>query len=269
MLTKKSIVYGPWSMVLSIFFLSFQGCATMYNPATGRKEFIVISTPEEVGMGKDIHQGIARQYKMAEDNASLERIRRIGGRLTGVCDRKDYQYHFFLIEKDELNAFTTPGGNIYVYTGLLDKLTTDDQIAAVLAHEIGHCAARHTVKKFQAALGYNIVSSIIISQIAEAQAQKITAMSTNAVMSIIFSAYSRQDEYEADRLGLKYMHLACFDPQASAQTFEILKAESKGPQPPVFLTSHPYLQDRIRMGKEEIGSLSTRYGQVSCAFKEF
>ena len=253
-------------MVLILFL---QGCATTYNPATGRKEFIVISTPEEVAMGKDIHQGIARQYKMAEDTARLERIRRIGGRLTGISDRRDYQYHFFLIEKDELNAFTTPGGNIYVYTGLLDKLTTDDQIAAVLAHEIGHCAARHTVKKFQAALGYNIVSSIIISQIAEDHAQRITALSTNAVMSIIFSAYSRQDEHEADRLGLKYMHLACFDPQASAQTFEILKAESKGPQPLVFLTSHPYLHDRIRMVKEEIGSLSTRYGQVSCALKEF
>ena len=68
----------------------------------------------------------------------------------------------------DINAFTTPGGNVYFFVGLLNKLTTDDQIAAVLAHEIGHCAARHTIKKYQAQLGYNLIGSIIFSQMRDA-----------------------------------------------------------------------------------------------------
>lgn len=248
-------------MVL-IFLL--QGCATVYNPATGRSEFIMISTPSEVAMGKDVHQSLRRQYELSEDPLALERLRRVGQRLAQVSDRRDYEYHFYLIAEEEMNAFTTPGGNIYVYTGLLNKLKTDDQLAAVLAHEMGHCAARHTIKKFQAALGYDIISSILISQIEEDQAQRITALSANTLMSIIFSAYSRQDEHEADRLGLKYMHLACFKPTAAGETFEILKAQSKGGEGILFLRSHPYLQDRIRMVREEAEMLERRYGRPVC-----
>ena len=121
----------------------------MYNPATGREEFIMISTPSEVSMGKSVHQSIAQKYKFSNNPAQLERLRRIGERLVKVSDRKDYEYHFYLIAEDEMNAFTTPGGNIYVHTGLLDKLKSDDQVASVLAHEIGHCARGIRSKNFR------------------------------------------------------------------------------------------------------------------------
>lgn len=224
----------------------------------------MISTPSEVAMGKSVHQSVAKKYKFPDSPAQLERLRRIGERLAKVSDRQDYEYHFYLLEDDAMNAFTTPGGNIYVNTGLLDKLKSDDQVASVLAHEIGHCAARHTIKKFQAALGYNIISAIVISQITEDQAKRITALSTNAVMSIIFSSYSRKDEYEADRLGLKYMHQSCFQPRAAVETFRILEAEEKGPQVPLILRSHPYIHDRILMAEQEIKSLDRKYGPPSC-----
>lgn len=224
----------------------------------------MISTQEEVAMGKDIHQSLSKQYKMVYDPARLARLDRIGQRLARVSDRQDYAYHFYLIEDKELNAFTTPGGNIYMYTGLFDKLKTDDQIAAVLAHEMGHCAARHTVKKFQAALGYNLIGSIVLSQIASPESQHLAALSANTVMNIVFSAYSRQDELQADQLGLKYMYEACFDPQASVQTFEMLKAESKGSEGVLLLRSHPYIEDRIQKNTTEIKTLEQRYGRPSC-----
>ncbi|MBI5415722.1 MAG: M48 family metalloprotease, partial [Candidatus Omnitrophica bacterium] len=255
------LVFSLWSVVFGLFL---QGCATVYNPATGRREMIIISTPEEVEMGKSVHQSIARQYKFPDSPAKLERVRRVGERLAKVSDRQDYQYHFYVIEDKEMNAFTTPGGNVYMYTGLLDKLTSDDQVAAVLAHEIGHCAARHTVKKFQAALGYDLVSRIVLSQIGGDQAREITALSTNAVMSIVFSAYSRQDESEADRLGIKYAYLACYDPRGSIETFKILEAGSRGPEVPLFLRSHPYIRDRIGMVEEEIKSVGRKYGPAPC-----
>lgn len=254
---QKFLVFGLQSLVFSFFL---QGCATIYNPATGRNEFIMISTPSEVAMGKNVHRSIAQQYKVVDYSKELERLRRIGGRLAQVSDRRDYKYNFYLIEKDEMNAFTTPGGNIYVYTGLLDKLKTDDQAASVIAHEIGHCAARHTVKKFQAALSYNILSSLLISQIEEDKTKRVTALSANTLMSVIFSGYSRQDEHEADRLGVKYMHLACFDPAASVETFEVLKSESEGFEGVLLFRSHPYIQDRIRDIRGEISFLERKYG---------
>ncbi len=247
-----------------VFCLIFTGCSTLgtYNPATGRSEFILIPTSEEVLMGQSIHAQILTENQLSTNEESLARVDRVGQRLALLSDRQDYPYHFFLIEKDEFNAFTTPGGNIYFYTGLLNHLETDDQVASVLAHEIGHCAARHTVKKFQAALGYNLLGSIIFSQFEMgAIAQKIAGLSSNAVMNIVFSAYGRQDEFEADRLGIKYMYLAGYKLEAMGETFEILKKGSKEEGPPLILRSHPYLEDRIEAAKKEIETVEAKYGR--------
>jgi len=238
----------------TVFTLVLSGCASLgtYNPATGRKEFIFISTPEEISLGKDVHKRLMQQYEISNQTDKAERVSRIGQRLAQVSDRQDYEYQFFLVEKDEMNAFTTPGGRIYLFLGLVDKLTTDDQIASVIAHEIGHCAARHTVKKFQAALGYNLVGSIVLAQVGGEKAQRVTSMSSNVIMNLVFSAYGRQDEYEADRLGVKYLRLAGYDPKASIAALEILQEESKGVGAPLVLRSHPHLPDRIKAVKREI-----------------
>ncbi len=239
--------------LLSVVFL-LSGCASLgtYNPATGRNEFIFISTPQEISLGNDVHQKLTDEFEFSDQTAKAEKIRRIGRALAKVSDRQDYEYHFFFVEKDELNAFTTPGGNIYIFSGLAEKLKTDDQIASVLAHEIGHCAARHTVKKYQAALGYNLVGGIVLGQVGGEKAQEIASMSSNMIMNLVFSKYGRQDEYEADRLGVKYLRLAGYDPKASIETLEILQKESKDPGGPTVLRTHPHLPDRIRAVKEQI-----------------
>ena len=231
------------------------GCASWgtYNPATGRNEFIFISTPAEVSLGQDIHGELQKEFKFTADEAQNSRLRRIGRKLAQVSDRQDYEYNFYLIDKKEFNAFTIPGGKIYMFSGLLDALQSDDEIAAVLAHEIGHCAARHTIKKFQAAMGYNIVGTILLSQVdAQNQTRQILSQGTGAVMKLVFSAYGRQDEYDSDRLGIKYMHLAGYKKEAMIETFETLEKGSKGDSVPLILRSHPYIKDRIEKVKEEI-----------------
>ena len=256
---KSEVFWRYVGCLLFSFFIG--GCASLgtYNPATGRNEFIFISTPAEVNMGRDIHAQLQQEFKFSSDPRKLERLNRIGQRLAQVSDRQDFEYHFYLIDKDELNAFTTPGGNIYMFRGLIDRLTSDDQIAGVLGHEIGHSAARHTVKKFQAAVGYNIVGSILLSQLQlENQAKQILTQGSDVVMNVIFSAYGRQDEYEADRLGIKYMHYAGYNMQGMIETLELLERESKGPNVPVILRTHPYLKDRIIKVKEEIGQISNQ-----------
>ena len=251
---NKVFVTRLRSIVLSLFFLfTVTGCASLgtYNPATGRNEFIFISTSEEVSLGNNVHQQLLKQFEFSHQTSDLKRIRRIGQRLVQVSHRQDYQYQFFLIEKDEMNAFTTPGGRIYVFSGLINKLRSDDEIASVLAHEIGHCAARHTVKKFQAALGYNLIGSIILGQVGDG-AKEIVSQSSNMIMNVVFSAYGRKDEYEADRLGIKYLHLSGYDLNASITTLQKLQQESKGVGAPTVLRSHPHIPDRIEAAKKEI-----------------
>ncbi len=206
-------------------------------------------------MGESSHKKLLTEFKLSQNKEKVERLRRIGARVSQVSDRQDYQYHFFLIEKNEINAFTTPGGNIYFFTGLFDRLS-DDQAASVLAHEIGHCAARHTIKKFQAAAGYSLIGNIVFSALKmEDQVKQITAMGTGVLMNLVFSSYSRQDEFEADRLGVKYMYLAGYRLEAMVETFEVLKRESKGKEGPSFFRTHPYIDARIEAVNKEIGKV--------------
>ncbi|MDP8264974.1 MAG: M48 family metalloprotease [Candidatus Aceula lacicola] len=232
--------------------------------ATERYEFILLSPEAEVSIGQDSHKSILKEYKISSDGEKQKRLNDIGKRLAGVSDQKAYDYHFFLIEKDELNAFTTPGGYVYFFTGLFDKLETDDAIASVVAHEIGHNSARHIAKKFQAALGYKIVGSIILSTVdmGGAFATQIASMSASALMNIVSASFSRQDEYEADSLSVKYMFLAGYDLNGIIESFDILMAESKGSSVPAWLRTHPFIEDRIEVVKEEIVFAPYRYKEI-------
>jgi predicted Zn-dependent protease len=214
---------------------------------------ILIDTPTEVSMGEGLHRKLTGQLKLSSQELKVQRLRRIGQKVAAVSDRRDYEYHFFLVEKDEMNAFTIPGGYIYMFSGLLDKLTSDDQVAFVLAHEVGHCAARHTVKKFQAALGYDLIGGLVLSRVGGEQARQLASMSSDVMMRLVFSAYGRGDEFEADRLGVKYLKSAGYDPGASVAALEALRKESRDAGgAPLVLRSHPYISDRIKAVQEEV-----------------
>jgi len=246
-------------LVIIIIFLS--GCASLgtYNPATGRNEFIAVSTADELSWGQSLHAKLEKQYTFIHSGPSWQRVQKIGQKISFVSDRQDYQYKFYLIDKDELNAFTTPGGYIYVFTGLIKKLKTDDEIAGVLAHEVGHCAAKHTAKKFQSAMGYDLIGRILLSQLGSNGAKQIASLSSDVISKIVFSAYSRKDEHEADKLGLKYMFLAGFKVQGMVDTLEVLQRESGKVGLPVILRSHPLTQDRVDAVKLEIETVYAKY----------
>ncbi len=244
-------------LIIFIAALTLGGCASVgtYNNATGRQELIFISTPQEVTMGQTIHKQLLSTEKLSADPSLTDRINRIGKKVALVSDRQDFSYQFYVIEKDELNAFTVPGGNIYIYTGLIKKIPTDDEIAAVLAHEIGHCAARHTIKKYQAVLGYNLLSDLLNKVEMAEWTKQITSLSSQALMTLITSAYGRSDEYEADKLGLKYLDLSGYDLNGMLKTFAVLEKEGDKGSTPLLLRSHPYIQDRITAVKAEIRRL--------------
>jgi len=259
----KRALFFPLSFFLvvmsSAVFLT--GCgALVYNPATQRREFIVISTQEEITMGNKLHAGLLKEFKLSQNKEQADQLKRVGERIALVSDRQDYKYKFFLLEKDELNAFTTPGGNIYVYTGLMKKMKTDDELAGVIAHEIGHCAARHVIKKYQASEGYDTIASLIFNSVQmSATTKQVLSLSSNALMNLVFSSYSRHDEYEADRLAVKYIYLAGLNPEGIVETLKILKKESQGSEGVLILRSHPFLDDRIKAAQEEIVKVQNQY----------
>ena len=243
------------------FFL-LSGCNTLgtYNAATGRREFVPISTSTEISLGSQVHSELSSKYHLDDKSEQFQRLRRIGQRISNVSDRQDYIYQFYIIDADELNVFTTPGGNIYIYRGLLDKFGTDDRIAGVIAHEVGHCAARHVAKKYSATLGYNLLGGLIFNSLEDEEVKQVTALSSGVVMNLIFSAYSRKDEYAADRLAVKYMYLAGYNVEGFVESLEILERESRGSRSLLILRSHPYLSDRIKAVKQEISLVQQKYG---------
>ena len=164
---------------------------------------------------------------------------------------QDYlDYHFKIVKDKELNAFAIPGGFIYVNKGLMD-IATNDELAGVLAHEIGHIAARHSVKRLQAVLGYQIIMGIALG----ISGQQTIGQATDVVFNLVNLGYSRKDELLADRLAVKYSRKSGFNPRGILTFFEKLKkeAEKEGPNfNLVFLSSHPPLEQRIKNIEDEI-----------------
>lgn len=246
--------------VILLTLLLFSGCAT-YNPATGRNELILIDTHQEISIGKTLNQQILGKSKLSHDQVLQSRLQNIGKRLTIVSDRKDLIYHFGVIEDKSLNAFALPGGFIYVNSGLMN-IATDDEVASVVAHELSHVAAKHSVKQLQAALGYQVVLSIALNRLGNNPGAGNIADASNVIYNLITLGYSREDERQADRLGLKYAYKAKFDPNAMVTMFQKLeKAENNRYNVKIF-SSHPATAERIDNVKKEIQKLKTNASNI-------
>jgi predicted Zn-dependent protease len=233
--------------LLAIGSLLMSGCATLYNPATEKKELVLITTPMEVMLGKNTAMQAAKQYSFVKDPKQVSKVTEIGEKLAKVSDRTDLKYHFAVVEDKEINAFTIPGGYIYINSGLMD-ITNDDELACVIGHEIGHVAARHIAKKLQVQLGYGILMNIALRNANVSQMQE----AINITFNLAQLGYSREDELLSDRLGAKYAYKAGYDPRAMITFLKKLKEKDKDEMGPVFLRSHPYASKRIEMMEKQI-----------------
>lgn len=231
-----SLVLG----LLSSVFLC--GCETNYNAALNHQETLLYSDDKERNLGASVALAVEKQLKINTDIDINERVERIFRKIVDVCDRKDLIYTIRVIDEDEVNAFSLPGGYVYVYKGLIDKVDNDDQLAGVLGHEVAHIVAKHSLKRLQGAYGATILqgAAVVAGQPAVAAATDLTASS-------LFFINSREDEFQADRLGVKYMKLAGYDPRQMRFVLAKLLEESNkyGPRPKSYWRSHPYIPVRI------------------------
>ena len=234
------------------YCVTMSGCSTEYNIATGKEDLLYYSTDREVQVGRSIAREVEKQYKLSDDPLLQDRIRTIGQKIAAVCDRKDIEYHFKVLDEDEVNAFSLPGGFVYVNKGLIDKAANDDELAVVLAHEVGHIVARHSIKKLQAIMGYSILRLLTV---AIPESGSDTATGADMAFAEILTGYARQDELLADKLASRYAEKAGYNPRAMIDFLvklqEIDRRKPLGPK--AYFKTHPYIPDRIRIVKQELG----------------
>lgn len=254
-LMLKSIDVRVFSVLCTLFSVLFltSGCSTEYNVVTGKEEtyYYNYDTDHEVQMGYNISKEVDKEMKAVEDPLIQKRVEDIGKKIAAVCDRKEITYHFKAVEDEEINAFSLPGGYIYVNKGLVDKVASDDELAGVLAHEIGHVVARHSIKKMQALNGYSFLRLLV----AVAPQGGSIGSAADLAFTEILLGYGREDELLADQLGARYLKLVGYNPRGMITFLERLQEiERRKPERPKnYFKTHPYVPDRIRIVKQELG----------------
>lgn len=242
---KKFILF------ISLLFLS--GCATYYNPVTKKQEYTLYTEQDEIDMGIAIDKKIQKDMKIVP---TPERIKRIGEKIAKVSDRPELKYTFRVIKGKDVNAFSIPGGFVYIFTGLLEKTDSDDEIACIIGHEIGHICARDGVHRLQKQLIYSIPATILFSKTRSEAIQK----SVDTIFTLTMLKYSREEELRADTLGVTYAYRAGYNPEGMIKFFEKLK-ELKKQHPdvlPVFLKDHPDVDLRIKNVEATIEKLKKK-----------
>jgi len=229
------------------------GCVTVTNPATHQDEVILIGESEEVEIGQEVAIEVEKKYKVCQDPGLNDWVKEIGQRLTAVCERKNLKFKFKVLEREDVNAFALPGGFIYVNKGLLAMVEDNSELAGVLGHEIGHVTCRHGVKKLQNQMGYSLLLSILFKD--DDAAQRIA----NTAFTLVSLGYSREDEFQADKLSVIYSHRAGYDPEGIMKFLQKLRQMEKREPSEVetFLSTHPPTSERIKKIKQEIVRLSS------------
>lgn len=207
-------------LLLLLFFSLVSGCST--NPVSGKSDFVLMSESQELSLGRQSHREVLEKYGAVEDKKLQRYVQRIGDELVNLSHRNDLIYRFTVLDSDDVNAFALPGGYIYVTRGLLAHLNTEDELAAVLGHEIGHVTARHSVRQYSARqaanIGYNL-GSILIPELRSQSGGQLFNLLGNALLK----GYGRKHELEADRLGAEYLARAGRAPQAMLKVIGTLK----------------------------------------------
>ncbi|MDD5439894.1 MAG: M48 family metalloprotease [Candidatus Omnitrophica bacterium] len=222
---------------------------TTYNSATEKDEFILVSTEKEKNIGASVAKQVEKEYKETDDPLMEKHVEELGARIASVNERKDLTYRFKVLKAkndDDYNAFSLPGGYVYIFDAFVKKMNNDDEVAGVLAHEVGHIAAKHSIKRLQGGLGMDILMLLGMG-IGATGGNVENPQEAMAALSLLMAAYSREDEMEADALSIKYLKESKFDPQGVVNALEFLqKARKKAPlRNYTFFRSHPYVSERI------------------------
>jgi len=228
------------------------GAGCYQVPVTGRRAMNLVDEKEVTKMSLAMFDDLKRRHRVARDRGRQEQLERVGGRIAKVVfwDLPDADWEFVVFESPQINAFAMAGGKVGVFTGLFKIAKNDDQLAAVIAHEIAHVTAKHVHEKLSQALAVDTVGTVgaIGMGVSGAGGLTMTALSQayGLTTGIGVLAFDRAKEKEADIIGLMYMARAGYDPQEAIKVIEALELESAGElHQPAMLSTHPTHPERI------------------------
>ena len=219
-------------------------------PITGRKQLRTMSVDAEMQLGLQSYRQILSDSEVITSGPVVETVNEIGRRIARAADDVDpgFDWAFNVIRSDQANAFALPGGYTAVYTGLLKVTENEDQLATVMAHEVGHALAHHGAERMAQQNMQRIVGTGVAMGAGgmDYGAQQAVMGVFGGISQYGFALpFSRKHESEADYIGLLLMAEACYDPREAPKLWENMKAAGGGAAPPEFQSTHPSADTRI------------------------
>jgi predicted Zn-dependent protease len=247
----QSVLHGVWKTFVASLVVAggFVLGACSVNPTTGRSQFAALSREQEIAIGEQSKPELIKEFGGEVARAELRQyVQDVGMRLVATVGEDDpamvnLPWEFTLLDSDVVNAFALPGGKVFMSRGLAQRMTNEAQLAAVLGHEIGHVTARHTSERFGNAQLYGTGGAIFSVFVGAVTGVDISGLAEQAV-GVTLASYGRDQENEADALGMRYMVRVGYNPLGSRQVMEILASLDANGRPPEFLSTHPYPEKR-------------------------
>ena len=235
-------VLAPAAMVVG-------GCTT--NAATGDTRFNSLSRSEEIALGTEAMPQLVAEYGGEVSNAGARQyLTEVGSKLAAQteADYPTLPWEFTLLDSDVINAFALPGGKVFMSRGLAEQLDSEAALAGVLGHEVGHVTAEHIDERMTRSMGVEVLAGVV----GAVAGQSESAVVAQALPQIVGTAgqgyllkFGRDQESEADSLGLRYMTRAGYQPSALLDVMEVLVSASQSGRQPEILSTHPYPETRI------------------------
>ncbi len=245
----KRYRFAVKSLLLASSAIFIISCAV--NPVTGKKQVMLMSEAQEIDMGKQYDPQVVATFGEYQNPDLLNFITVKGTEMGKISHRPHIEYHFKILDSPVINAFAVPGGYIYLTRGILAQLNNEAELIGIIGHEMGHITARHSVSQQskqqmgQLLLIGGIIASKELQQYAEAAMQG---------MQLLFLKFSRDNEREADRLGVEYSSKIRYDAQKMADFFQVLNKMSLASEQagvPTFMSTHPDPGDRYNSVKQQ------------------
>ena len=230
------------------------GCSI--NPATGERQLNMLSEGQEISIGDEAAPQFLDEYGGEIPSSAIrDYVSDLGERLAAVSERPDLPWEFHVVDSAVINAFALPGGKVFMSRGLLEKMTNEAQLAGVLGHEIGHVTAQHIGQQMtrQQLVAVGAVAAGVAAQVSDETWVKVLGAGAGVGGGVYLLKFGRDQESQADTLGLRYMSKLGYNPVGQVQVMEILKnASERGGGAPEFLSTHPLPETRIKRLIDEI-----------------
>lgn len=231
-------------------------CTT--NQATGRFQLNTLSREQEINIGEEGQREIVPQYGGAVANEALQSyVREVGMKMVPHTegDYATLPWEFTLLDSEVINAFALPGGKVFITRGLAAQLKSEAELAGVLGHEIGHVTAEHADKRVSGQLvftGLLVGASVAAGRSSDDLVKVGVPLLVGVGGTGFLLKFGRDEEYESDALGIRYMTRAGYDPMGQVRVMQVLADASSGPRPPEILSTHPFPESRVERAKRLI-----------------